>query len=149
MRVIIAIDGSEYGLKAVETYCEMVAKPDDEVRLISVVEPMDHLVGAPFGVVDEVYNEYIREARIKAASHLKEALALLIERTDHSSRATENILTGPPARTIVETADEWNADLIVIGSHGRGFWKRVYLGSVSSSVVHNAPCTVLIAKAQA
>jgi len=48
---------------------------------------------------------------------------------------------------IVEAAEEWDADMIVVGSHGHGFWGRLALGSVSDAVIHQAPCSVLIAKA--
>ena len=55
-------------------------------------------------------------------------------------------LDGSPQRIIVETAQEWGADLIVVGSHGYGLWSRALLGSVSNSVVHHAPCSVLVVR---
>ncbi|MCB1025610.1 MAG: universal stress protein [Acidobacteria bacterium] len=54
------------------------------------------------------------------------------------SRAVDN--------EIVEKAKRWNADLIIVGSHGRGFWGRVMLGSISDSLVHHAPCSVLVVR---
>jgi nucleotide-binding universal stress UspA family protein len=56
------------------------------------------------------------------------------------------VLRGGAAPAIVEAACEWDADLIVVGSHGYGFWSRALLGSVSNSVVHHAPCSVLIVR---
>jgi nucleotide-binding universal stress UspA family protein len=53
---------------------------------------------------------------------------------------------GRPAQIIVETAEDWDADLVVVGSHGRGFWRRLTLGSISDAVSHHARCAVLIAK---
>ena len=55
------------------------------------------------------------------------------------------VLRGPPDQQIIEKAKEWKADLIVVGSHGRGFWGRL-LGSVSNGVVHHAPCSVLVVR---
>lgn len=56
------------------------------------------------------------------------------------------MLNGAADRAIIETAKEWEADLIVVGSHGRGFWGRLTAGSVSDSLVHHAPCSVLVAR---
>lgn len=147
MRILIATDGSKFSKAAIDQYCSTFAKPDDEVRIISVVEPMTHVVGAPFGVVDDYYNTYIKDARSEAADHVEEAKAAIAERCGIGNIATE-LIVGPPARSIIEDATEWKADLILMGSHGRGFWKRVYLGSVSSSVVHHAPCSVLVVRTE-
>jgi nucleotide-binding universal stress UspA family protein len=53
---------------------------------------------------------------------------------------------GMPEQILLETAKEWNADLIVVGSHGRGFWGRMLLGSVTDALVHHAPCSVLVVR---
>jgi nucleotide-binding universal stress UspA family protein len=53
---------------------------------------------------------------------------------------------GAPHRRIVEVADEWGADLIVVGSHGYRMWERVLLGSVSQSVATHAKCSVWIVR---
>ena len=59
---------------------------------------------------------------------------------------TTQISLGAPDQILIETAREWEADLIVIGSHGRGFWGRMLLGSITDSLVHHAPCSVLVVK---
>ena len=50
---------------------------------------------------------------------------------------------GDPGHEIVRVAEEFNADLIVLGTHGYTGWKRFALGSVAESVVRHAPCAVL------
>ncbi|MGI8495899.1 MAG: universal stress protein [Pyrinomonadaceae bacterium] len=47
---------------------------------------------------------------------------------------------------MVETAENFQADLIIVGSHGYNTWERLLLGSISDSVVHYAPCSVLVVK---
>ena len=53
---------------------------------------------------------------------------------------------GRPAQFIVDAAKEFEADMIIVGSHGRGFWGKLTLGSVSDAVVHHAPCSVLVVR---
>ncbi|MDY7021104.1 MAG: universal stress protein [Cyanobacteriota bacterium] len=51
---------------------------------------------------------------------------------------------GNPGQQICETAEEWNADLTVVGRKGRTGLEEAFLGSVSNHVVHHAPCSVLV-----
>ncbi len=55
---------------------------------------------------------------------------------------------GNPASEIVKAAKDWPADLIVIGSHGRGGLTRALMGSVAEGVMRQAPCPVLVARAK-
>lgn len=146
MRVLIATDGSEFSTAAVREYAHFIACANDEVRVVSVVEPLDHIVGAPFGVMDDFYGDYLRKARSEAETYLQEAASVLKNATKQAIKVETEILIGPPAQTIVEAAREWQPALIVVGSHGRGFWQRMYLGSVSNSVLHHAECSVLVVK---
>ena len=58
--------------------------------------------------------------------------------------ATETIIVDkPPAQAILETADSIDADLIVMGTHGRTGWRRAFLGSVAEKVVHHTDRPVL------
>jgi nucleotide-binding universal stress UspA family protein len=71
-----------------------------------------------------------------------------IRRDAPSLTVTTKILEGLPAHLIVEEARDCGADLIVVGSHGYGFMKRMLLGSVAHSVVANAPCSVHVVRAK-
>jgi nucleotide-binding universal stress UspA family protein len=56
------------------------------------------------------------------------------------------ILEGDPAKTLVEEATRWKADLLVVGSHGHGAARGRLLGSVSQTVALEAPCSVEIVR---
>ena len=56
---------------------------------------------------------------------------------------------GSPVGEVVKAAKDWPADLIVIGSHGRGGIRRALLGSVAEGVMRQAPCPVLVVRAKA
>jgi nucleotide-binding universal stress UspA family protein len=58
--------------------------------------------------------------------------------------ATPRVEIGDPGPVICVVAEEIGADLVVVGSHGRGFLKQLMLGSVSEHVVRHAPCPVLV-----
>ena len=53
-------------------------------------------------------------------------------------------MEGQPARRIIATATAWGADMIALGSHGRGGLGQFILGSVSMAVATNAPCSLVI-----
>ena len=61
-------------------------------------------------------------------------------------RAQSVLRTGSAASEIVDEAEKWPADLIVLGSHGYGAPKRLFLGSVALSVVSHAPCSVEVVR---
>ena len=64
-------------------------------------------------------------------------------------KATAAVLSGNPKEVILEEAKKWNADLIVVGSHGRRGFKRFLLGSVSEAVAMNAHCSVVVVRGPA
>jgi nucleotide-binding universal stress UspA family protein len=78
----------------------------------------------------------------------KRLLAEYRERSGLRSRVCEFLESGKPASKIIEVAKKWSADLIVMGSHGRGKIQGILLGSVSQEVLHQAPCPVLVLRAQ-
>jgi len=79
----------------------------------------------------------------------KRLLAKFEERHAARSSAPEFLELGVPAAKIIDAAKKWPADLIVMGSHGRGKIGGLFLGSVSQEVLHHAPCPVLVVRAQA
>ena len=80
---------------------------------------------------------FIEEARQRGKDALKE----LAESFDQK---VETIFTeGDPGHEIIRVAEEQNADLIVLGTHGYTGWKRFTIGSVAELVVRHAPCAVL------
>ncbi|NNE64983.1 MAG: universal stress protein [Pyrinomonadaceae bacterium] len=146
MKILIATDGSEYSDEAVKKVCDFVRIDEaTALKVISVAEPV--APSAPFGVSDEYYIQ-VREALEKAAvTDVDNAFELVTEcvagRTASVEKAT---LSGKPAEAILEAADNWRADLIVVGSHGRGFFGRMLMGSVSSAIVKHAECSVLVVR---
>jgi nucleotide-binding universal stress UspA family protein len=146
MKILLATDGSATSQEAVLALCRLIdLQAKAEVQVVSVAERPAPLTVAPFGVLVEHYNELEKIADARALENSELAAAALREkRTDLTVRTS--VLFGSPAQAIVEMAQEWAADLIVVGSHGYGLWQRVLLGSVSQAVVSHAPCSVLVVR---
>lgn len=147
MKVLLATEGSEFSKAAVDECCRILANNEDtELRIISVASP-PVVATEPFAISPEYIEELDRAVRVRAAENASDAEAEIRKRFPRlSATITMKTIAGPPDQMIVEEAENWGADLIVTGSHGYGFWKRAWLGSVSSAVVHHAPCSVLVVR---
>lgn len=145
-RILIATDGSDFSELAVKQACEFIKANETQVVCFSAYESPVAAVIDPSFVTGDYYNQLLAEMRSAAEGHVGDAKRYISE---HFSSDEVPVLTevalGFPDRLIVDKAKEWDADLIVVGSHGRGFWGRL-LGSVSTGVVHHAPCSVLVVK---
>jgi nucleotide-binding universal stress UspA family protein len=147
MKILIATDGSAYSKAAVEECCKYIAVPASaEIKIISVFEDVYALVGEPAALSAEFYQELSTASRETCLKFTHEAAEAVLQRFGaRNVKVSEDVRKGPPDLEIVELAREWGADLIVVGSHGRGFWGRL-LGSVSDAVAHHAPCTVMVVR---
>ena len=144
MKILLAIDGSDCSKAAVHRVGGYGWPPDAHVRIITVDPPLgDSLVGAATGL--SAYDELVRRQREEANANLVEAVAML-KHLAPNLMVTAELLEGAPKERIIEDARSWGADLIVVGSHGRGTFRSLFLGSVSLAVVVGAPCSVLVAR---
>ena len=150
MKVLLAVDGSTFGDEAAAEVARRQWPAGSHVRVVSVAEPPIQLAAEPYMLSDQLYVEAesaLRERAAAAAGTAAEALQRSLE--GKGVRVTSEVLTGSASRLIVEEAEKWGADLIVVGSHGRGFWGRLLLGSVSQAVASHAKCSVEIVRGRA
>ena len=147
MKILIATDGSDYSKAAVEECCRMVIRPENaDVLIVSAYEDAYPIMAEPFAVSGEYYQQLDDAVSEMAKTFVADAKKMIRDKFPTSEFAVKTeVLRGPPDQQIIEKAKEWKADLIVVGSHGRGFWGRL-LGSVSNGVVHHAPCSVLVVR---
>jgi nucleotide-binding universal stress UspA family protein len=143
MKVLLAIDSSEYSAQAIKEVAKRPWPPKTIVRVISVVEPV------PPPAVELWYDasgslEQVQQQMTKRATELTQKTS---ERLKRKGLKIESAVREGDARSvIVDEARKWSADLIVLGSHGYTGIKRLLLGSVASSVVSHAPCSVEIVR---
>lgn len=146
MKILVATDGSDFSLAAARKCCDMIAlEKDTSVKVFNVIETLTP--AEPFGMTGEYY-AVVQKAVRGVAAEIVETTRQVMYQTlgDTEADIETKTVMGFPKKTIVEEAEDWEADLIVVGSHGRGFWGRVFLGSVSDAVVRHAPCSVLVVR---
>lgn len=149
MKVILATDGTKQSEAAIEITKTLNLNEGDEIRVISVMD-----MALPLSI--DVYAGYLPsteeiESAFKenAEKNLKTTGNLLEEIfADKNVSIVTELLNGSPESRIVEKAEEIKADLIIVGSHGYNRWERLLLGSVSDSVIHHAPCSVLVVRSK-
>jgi len=147
MKILIATDGSDYSTAAVAEACKFVAQPETtEIKVVSAYEDAYPITAEPFALSAEYYQKIEEAVREQAAQFTADAENEIKARFPNEKPIlSSEVLRGSADREIIEFAKSWKADLIVVGSHGRGFWGRM-LGSVSDGVVHHAPCSVLVVR---
>lgn len=148
MKILIATDGSEFSQNAVKECCKIIStEPQTTIKIISAVERIIPMTAEPFGASNEYYGQVLADLRKDAAKVVAAAEQILKENLpDENISFQTEVLTGNVKQAIVDESKEFGADLVVVGSHGYGFFERMLLGSISNYVVQNAPCSVLVVR---
>ncbi len=150
MKILLATDGGKQCDAAVDAVQRLALGQGDEIKVISVVDMALPMTIDIYGGFLPDTTEFEKTARENAAKIIADTSDKLKAYTDMKKiTVSSDVLFGSPDSRIVETAEEWHADLIVVGSHGYSRWERLLLGSVSDSVVHHAPCSVLVVRTSA
>ncbi|MDQ5846953.1 MAG: universal stress protein [Acidobacteriota bacterium] len=146
MKILLAVDGSPCSDKAVE---EMTRRPwpeGSEILVLMAFElplpPTPEAWALPPSYLDEMD----RSAREHAQAVVERAVEKLKSKFGSAVVLDAKFLPGPPRIVILDEAETWGADLIVVGSHGYRAWERFLLGSVSQSVVSHAKCSVEVVR---
>ena len=150
MKLLLATDGTKYGQAAADMLAKFNFGDGDEVKIISVVDMAVPLAVDIYGGYLPDITELEKAATENAELILKDTAARIKSLLgDSQIRIESEVMFGSPDSRIVETAEEMPADLIIIGSHGYKSWERLLLGSVSNSVMHHAPCSVMVVRTAA
>ena len=146
MKILLAVDGSVYSDAAIDSVAQRPWPRGTEIKVITAVE-MPTVIGMePWATSPDYFEQLELAIRATAKEVIDGALQKLHANPDKTLNIITEIIQGPPRQVIVEEADHWNADLIVMGSRGLGAWNRLLLGSVSSGVIHHAKCSVEVVR---
>ena len=135
-RILVPVDFSKSSLDALEHGLTLAQRYNSQLLVLHVLEPIHADM-----LIDTTQTQ--RDAR--AGAH--ERLTKLTDATKKAwPRTGHELRTGHPVTAITAMAKRMNADLIVMGTHGRTGFKRALIGSVAERVVRHAHCPVLVVR---
>lgn len=153
-KILVALDPEVTGTALFEKAVSLAQATDANLMLLSVLTPdangrltMTSYSGLAYypSAIDEsiwdVYQERYQESETRGLEILR---GLTEQATTAGVRTEFTQLTGSPGRAICDLAKTWEADLVMVGSHGRKGLNELLMGSVSSYVMHHASCSVLV-----
>ena len=140
-RILVAIDGSDTSKRALREALQLAKDGKSALRVLHVLDLVTFSTDTPSGFA--AYEEALRvggEQMLSDASDMAEKAGVacetkLLELEERGRRIAEEI---------ARDAEEWRAELIAIGTHGRRGMNRLLLGSVAESLVRIAPAPVLL-----
>ncbi len=135
--IVVALDGSELSERVIQTLQELQLQPSTKIILSHVILPVE-------SELEQIADRPHSEAELLPYPHIEKQLQSYQAKLPGESEL--EIVTGDPCEEIIRLANIYHADLIVIGSRGLTGVKRIIQGSVSSQVVEDAPCSVLVVK---
>lgn len=146
MKILLAVDGSTYSDAAIDEVVRRPWPPQSEIKVITAAQTPTMVGAEPWALPPDYFDQLEKSLNEAAKVVLDGALSKLKAIGDKTLTITSEILEGAPGQVIVEAAQRWPADLIVMGSRGLGAWNRLLLGSVSNAVIHHAQCSVEVVR---
>ena len=145
MKILLAIDGSPHSNEAVT---EVAGRPwpcGSSVHVVTVLQtPPIGLLGLPVAY----FNDLIKPASDHAQYVIKAATERLNSALGNCVYVYGDVLKGSPKWSIIDEANRWGADLIVLGAHGDGFLEGFVIGSIGHAVILHAKCSVEIVRSR-
>jgi nucleotide-binding universal stress UspA family protein len=145
-KVLIAVDGSELANEAGSRAIDILGTEHEFVVLEVAPGPFTSSGLVGMSLDTEVAPPEVWAGLSEAAvAEARADLAAAVENLGAPAR--QRIAMGDTGETVCQVAAEEKADLVVVGSHGKGWARRAFLGSVSQHVIQHAPCPVLVVRA--
>lgn len=135
-RILLPVDFSTAGEAALKMATSLARDNGGTIIVLHVEEPPMAYGGG------EMYYGLVEPDRTELSRMLHE-----VKPSDPNIPVIYRLVTGDPATSVVQAAEEENADLIVVGSHGRTGLGRLLMGSVAEAIVRKAHCPVITVKA--
>lgn len=145
MKILIAVDGSKCSNHAISSVSDRLWHDGTEFLVVHVIEPVSPEYASLYVTYSTAYGQVVSE-RLSDARKLVKEMADILKKKLPQNAVESKVLEGPVTECLTEQVKEWQADLIVMGCHGRSGISKIVLGSVAESVLSNSPCSVEIIK---
>ncbi|MEO0986182.1 MAG: universal stress protein [Cyanobacteria bacterium J06639_14] len=157
-RILVALDYEDTCVALFKKAVMLAQTTGAELMLLSVLTPegedgltipsssgLSYYSLSASEAIWEMYQKHFEEYEAKGLKRLRS----FNEEAQAAGVPTEFTQSfGSPGGVICNLARTWQADLIMVGTHGRRGISEMILGSVSNYVMHHAPCSVMVTKAQ-
>ncbi len=138
-KIVVGVDDSESAREALAWAVEEARLRGAKVEVVHAwVEPAVFSYSAPPITLEQMQDAFEEQAE----AEVKESIAAVVGDQDPGVEISSTVMYGTAAKVLVEAAAD--ADMLVVGSRGRGGFKGLLLGSVSTQCAHHAPCPVVI-----
>jgi nucleotide-binding universal stress UspA family protein len=134
MRILLAIDDSKFSEAATQAVIAQHQPLGTQVKVLNVVD-----LAIP---IPTSYAASFREESLRRGQELVRRAEQMLNEAGYAVQTV--VEEGDPKSTIIDQATQWNAELIVVGSHGRKGIDRFLMGSVAEGIVRHALCSVEI-----
>jgi nucleotide-binding universal stress UspA family protein len=148
-RILVATDGSETSDLAIEQAARLAKDQHARLRIVHVIEQsrLAFAAAGPVAIDLEAILQALRQAGQEALDRGRNAARRLYVDTE-TAIVGEDAVDDRVAVVLADEARRWNADLIVLGTHGRRGINHLLMGSVAEAVVRIAPAPVLLVRAK-
>ena len=142
-RILVALDGSDTSKRGLAEAVKLAKdSPDVALRLVSVINT--ELIALEYAAAGTSSEDFLGDLGKVGSLALQEAEALCRQNGVRSESVLLQTASGKTGDQIVKQASEWSADLIVLGTHGRGALGRLLLGSTAEFLLRHTPVPLLL-----
>ncbi|NVO20901.1 MAG: universal stress protein [Bacteroidetes bacterium] len=138
-KILVAVDFSDLATLVLNQASIQARAFESEILILHVEAPVPSFIGNEIG--PPVISEHMTEEIERIKSDLDAMVRFF---TDQGINSSYEFDQGPVIDTIVEKANEFGAEMIIMGAHNHGFLYRAFIGSTSSGVIKASSCPVLI-----
>jgi nucleotide-binding universal stress UspA family protein len=146
MKILVATDGSQFSERALVEVANRPWPAQSEIKVISVIEPPILPSAETLVMPEGFYDDMVTASESEAGTSINKAVEILKPCEASGHVITSTIVKGHPRQAIIEEAEDWQADLIILGSHGYRGLTRLLLGSVAQAVAAHSLCSVEIVR---
>jgi nucleotide-binding universal stress UspA family protein len=143
-RILIPVDGSQTSSKALTAALQLARDANGQVRLVHMVDDLAYIGGyEAYGA----YSAQLMEIAQKVGNQILDgALAVARAAGVQADQMLFDKFGAQLGETVADASKRWNADLIVVGTHGRRGIGRMFLGSGAEQIIRLAPVHVLVVR---